>query len=313
MSFAEPSLDDAEQREQDDKKSILGGAIALFALLFAVVLLPSTWMATAFEAFLFGAVLCLIVWTATFFLAFRGGSNWLALIGFVTMLVAGVGGTTIKYLRDAAGANYDYSRARHRMIDTLYSSPGEKVVVSDVGGPTMSVTGRYRNKILKDRNAYAKAIEEVEMRLMLEYPQLMERSGMSDKCAKYPAISALSKKTGPAAQAYAKEARNEIENSDLNRNARREMLAEFNAAQKIFLPMQDQLWTLRSELAGHMQTACNILARGRWQDRGQLMFTDKGDYKAFAANASKISKLLNEETNIQNAALRRTVDALNGM
>jgi hypothetical protein len=313
MSFAEPSFNEAEEREQDDKRSIMGGAIALAILVFAIILLPSVWMATAFQAFLFGAGLCLVIWTVTYFTAFRGGSNWIALIGFIMLLFVGVAGTTIKYLRDSAGASYDYARARHRMIETLYSPPGKENIVSDAGGPTMVVTGRYLNRILKDRNAYSKAADKADMQLLIEFPQLMERAGMSAKCSKYLEIATLSQKVRPAAHAHAKAARIEIEASELNRSARTEMLAEFDAVQKIFLPMQDRLWTLRSQLADQLQTACVILARGRWQNRGTLMFDNRGDFVAYDATAKAVVKLLNEEADIQNRALRHTVDVLNAM
>jgi hypothetical protein len=313
MSFAEPALDTAEERERDDKRSIIASGAALGILVFALILLPSNWISSAFEAFLYGAGLCMVIWLTAHFTILRRGSDWMTLIAFVTLLVVAVAGTTFKYLRYSAGANYDSNRARHRLIDTLYAMPGTETVVSDVGDPAMSISGRYLNNILKDRTAYSKAMEKTDMQKLIEYPQLMRGHDTLKNCDSLLEVSAIAKQVKPNAHNHAKAARTEISTSDLNRASRQALLAEFEALQKIFLPMQDRLWEARSELATHMQTSCRILARGRWQNQGQVTFTDKGDFDAFEANAKKVNRLLDEEVEIQNAALRKSVDILNAM
>ncbi len=313
MSFAEPELNEAEELAQYDKRSLLAGGIALAALILFLILLPSTWIATAFHAFLFGAGACMLLWTAAYFFALRHGSQWMSLIAFVMLLFVGLAGTSFKLARETMGASYDSNRARHRLMETLYSKPGYFTVVSDVGEPTMAVTGRYLNKILVDRNAYSKKWDETGMVIAIEAAPFSQSAAEQQKCDRFGTLAQLAKDTGPKAAQHAKGTRSDIAASDLTATSRNEMLAEFNAVQKIYLPMQNRLWALRSELAKTIQTRCQILARGRWVNKGQLSFTDTGDFKAFNANAKALNALLDEEVVIQNKALRQTVDVLNTM
>jgi hypothetical protein len=313
MSFSEPQLNEIEEQALDDKRTILASAVAMGVLLLFVILLPASWMSSPFQAFLYGAGACLLLWTVAFFAAFRHGSNWMALGAFVALLLVGLGGTSIKYVRDSAGASYDSNRARHRLMETLYARPGRITVVSDVGEPSMAVTGRYLNKILADRNRYSKIWDETGMTVIIETLPFSRADPMLQNCGRFAPLATVAKEIAPQAADHAKTARLDMAKADLNKAARAQMTAEFDAVQKIYLPMQDRLWALRGEVAAHIQTRCNIMARGRWVNQGQLNFTDEGDFKAFNANAKALSTLLDEEASIQNIALRKTVDFLNAM
>lgn len=313
MSFAEPQLNAVEEEAQYDKRSLIASGLALCAMILFLVLLPGTWIGTPFQAFLYGAGACLILWTAAFLLTLRHGSNWMALGAFIALLLVGLGGTSFKYVRDTAGAGYDSNRARHRLMETLYSRPGAYKVVADVGEPTMAVTGRYLNAVLKDRNAYHKLWDATGMATAIETAPISQSDPAIRNCDRFAALSKLAKEITPNAAQHAKAASTAIAKSDLNRTSRDQMIAEFDVVQKVYLPMQNRLWPLRAELAEKIQTRCQILARGRWINQGNLNFTDTGDFNAFRANSKAINALLDEEVDIQNKALRQTVDVLNNM
>lgn len=313
MSFAEPQLNEVEEQAQDDKRSIIAATIAAGALILFVILLPANWMSTPFQAFLFGAGACLAVWTVAFLSTLRHGSNWMALAAFIALLLIGLGGTSFKFLRDTAGTHYDANRARHRLMETLYSRPGQFTVVSDVGEPSMVMTGRYLNRILTDRNRYSKIWDESGMAAAIEIAPYSRSDPMLQNCDRFDAVATIAKDIAPNANQHAQTMRTDIKHSDLNRTAREQMAAEFNAVQAVFLPMQDRLWTLRSELAVQIKKRCLILSRGRWVNQGKLNFTDEGDFNAFNSNAKALSELLDEEVSLQNSALRRTVDVLNNL
>jgi BMFP domain-containing protein YqiC len=313
MSFAEPELDDALEREHSDKQSMLASGVALLVLVFAIILVDAKWFSSALMVFFAGAGLVLAIWGAAFLLVLRRGSNWMALASFMALLVVGLGGMTWKYLDEWRGSTQESGRSRYKLMDTLYSSPGKFDVVADSGGGSLTIIGRYLNKILADRNTYHNRFTELGSVTLLEVPQFSGSEQLSN-CNGFAKLKEISATAKTNAHVHAKAARAEIEKADLGRRQQEDLLAEFDVVQKIYLPMQDRLWDVRAELADGIAKRCTILARRRWSNNGSgVLFDNEGDYKAYGASSDKLGTLLKEEFEVQDAALRKTVNELNAL
>jgi hypothetical protein len=313
MSFAEPEASDVLDHELSDNRSLLASGAALVVMVLAIFLIDAGWFSSLFMMFLTGAAIVVILWTATWFLALRRGSNWMALASFLALLFVGLGGMTWKYWNEWRSSTVESGRSRQKLLDTLYASPGRINVVADSGGGSLTIIGRYLNKVLDDRNLYHKSYIDLGAPELLEVPETSGAKQLSN-CGGFAALKEISIKAKANGRSYAKSVRASLENADLGRRQKTELLAEFDIVQKHYLPMQDRLWDLRSEIADGITKRCNVLARRNWTPNGAgVMFNNQPDYNAYGAATKALQKLLQEEFESQNAALRKTVDELNAL
>jgi hypothetical protein len=313
MSFAEPELDEALGREESDKRSLLASGAAVLGLILAIILFDPTWLNSVLMLFFAGAGLAVAIWGVAWFFALRHGSNWMGLISFLALLFFSLGGMSWKYWSEYRGSAHENDRSRYKLVDTLYSRPGANDVVADAGGGSLTIIGKYLNNILKDRNAYNKMQDELGVITLLQTPQFSGKEQLL-KCGDYPKLRAITSTAKANAHTHAKATRAEILKSDLGTRHRTALLAEYDIVQKIYLPMQDRLWDIRAELADVTAKRCTILARRNWSNDGRgVMFNNEPDYRAYGAVTNRFQPLLDEETSIQNAALRKTVNELNAI
>jgi hypothetical protein len=315
MSFAEPETDQDEtaEREASDRRSLLASGVAALILIFAILMFDAKWLDSVMMLFFAGASLAVSIWGVAWFFALRHGSNWMGLITFIGLLFFSLGGMSWKYWSEYRGSSHENDRSRYKMVDTLYSAPGAIEVVADAGGGSLTIIGRYLNNILKDRNSYSKLQDELGMMPLLQMPQFSDDAQLK-KCSEYAELRSISEAAKQNAHAHSTATRTEIQRSDLGTRHRAQLLAEYDIVQKIYLPMQDRLWTIRAEISDAAGRRCAILARRNWRNNGSgLLFTNEADYKADIAATQRLGVLFDEEADIQNAALRKTVDQLNAL